>query len=103
MLVIGFSGGHDLINENRHLINPLYWHDAAAVLVEDGKVVFAVEEERLNRIKHTNKLPVRAIRACLARRGASPNDVDLFAYYETCTEPWLKRCVLESPREPAVV
>jgi carbamoyltransferase len=103
MLVIGFSGGHDRINENRYSISPHYWHDAAAVLVEDGNVVFAIEEERLNRIKHTNKLPVRAVRACLASRGARLSDVDLFAYYETYTESWLKRCVLESSREAPIV
>jgi carbamoyltransferase len=103
MLVIGFSGGRDLINENRHSIGPQYWHDAAAVLVEDGEVVFAIEEERLNRIKHTNKLPVRAIRACLASRCARLSDVDLFAYYETHTELWLKQYVLENSREAPTV
>ncbi|HYL98668.1 MAG TPA: carbamoyltransferase C-terminal domain-containing protein [Blastocatellia bacterium] len=103
MLVIGFSGGRDMINENRYSINPLYWHDAAAVLVEDGKVVFAIEEERLNRIKHTNKLPVRAIRACLESRGAQLRDVDLFAYYEMYTEWWLKRSVLDSPQQPPII
>src|SRR5258708_9680580 len=99
MLVMGISGGADLINESRYFWNPHYWHDAEAVLVEDGKVVFAIEEERLNRIKHTNKLPVRAIRACLASRGAQLKDIDLFAYYEMNTESWLKRVLLDDPRE----
>jgi carbamoyltransferase len=52
------------------------FHDAAAVLVEDGRVIAAVEEERLNRIKHTSKAPVSAVRFCLDSRGASLGDLD---------------------------
>ena len=54
-------------------------HDGAAVILRDGRVVAAVEEERLNRIKHSNFFPVRAIRFCLAEAGATLEDVDLIA------------------------
>jgi carbamoyltransferase len=43
--------------------------DAAAVLIRDGVVVAAVEEERLNRVKHWAGFPARAIRAVLAEGG----------------------------------
>ena len=39
-------------------------HDATAVLVEEGRIVFAVEEERLNRLKHFMGLPDQALKAC---------------------------------------
>lgn len=56
-------------------------HDSAAVLIDDGKIVAAIEEERLNRIKHTNKAPVSAIRFCLNQSGARLDDIDRFAVY----------------------
>ena len=58
-----------------------FHHDASACLLEDGKVVLAVEEERLNRVKHTNLFPARAIRACLDARGATLGDLDAVAYF----------------------
>jgi carbamoyltransferase len=53
-------------------------HDASAALLVDGEIVSAIEEERLNRIKHTNKFPSYAIQAVLCDRGLSLEDVDLF-------------------------
>lgn len=50
--------------------------DAAAALVEDGRIVAAAEEERFVRVKHVAALPVHAIRYCLKERGVSLNDVD---------------------------
>jgi len=79
---LGLSGlpGYDLhafrhIRENARLHPdvPLpigdIGHDAAAVLVRDGQAVFAVEEERLSRFKHTMGLPGRAARACAEAAG----------------------------------
>ncbi|RLB10807.1 MAG: hypothetical protein DRG39_05485, partial [Deltaproteobacteria bacterium] len=51
-------------------------HDAAAVLVCDGKVIAAAEEERFNRKKHTTGFPANAIRYCLKEAGISIKDVD---------------------------
>lgn len=50
--------------------------DAAAALVEDGRIVAAAEEERFVRIKHASGLPVHAIRYCLASRGLRVSDLD---------------------------
>lgn len=41
------------------------FHDAAAALLNDGCIVAAIEEERLNRVKHTNFFPRRAVQFCL--------------------------------------
>jgi carbamoyltransferase len=55
------------------------WHDTAAVLLRDGEVVAALEEERLSRDKHTHAGPGRAVAACLALDGARLSDVDAVA------------------------
>jgi len=62
-------------------------HDAAAVLVVDGEIVAAVEEERLTRVKHANWFPVGAARACAEQAGLSLGDIDRFAF------PWQEATV----------
>ena len=54
-----------------------YFHDAAAVRVEDGALVLAAEEERFTRKKHDASFPRRAIDFCL-----EPGPVDYVAFYE---------------------
>ncbi len=54
--------------------------DAAAVLLVDGKVVAAVEEERLSRVRHAGGFPSGAIRACLEIGGISIGDVEHVAF-----------------------
>ncbi|HEX5478986.1 MAG TPA: carbamoyltransferase C-terminal domain-containing protein [Dehalococcoidia bacterium] len=64
------------------------FHDSSACLVEDGRVVAAVEEERLSRIKHGKRptpfsayeLPFLSIDACLRQAGAWLRDIDHIAY-----------------------
>jgi carbamoyltransferase len=53
-----------------------YHGDVSAVLVCDGELVAAVEEERYRRIKHIAGFPTMAIRACLEMAGVSPRDVN---------------------------
>ena len=56
-----------------------YHGDVSAVLVRDGKLVAAVEEERFRRIKHITGFPAGAIDACLRMGGLRATDIDLFA------------------------
>ena len=56
-----------------------YHGDVAAALVDDGRLVAAVEEERFRRVKHWAGFPDEAIKACLAAAGARASDVDAFA------------------------
>ncbi len=58
------------------------FHDAAAALVVDGRVVAAVEEERLSRRKHDASFPRRAMDTCLAIAGLEPGDLDVVAFHE---------------------
>jgi decarbamoylnovobiocin carbamoyltransferase/7-O-carbamoyltransferase len=81
MLTLGLSGNFSA--ENEDLVPNMHWgyfHDAAACLVQDGVLIAAMEEERLNRIKKTTKFPVNAIRACLDAAGCSAADIDAVGY-----------------------
>lgn len=55
-------------------------HDTAAALIVDGIPVAFVEEERLNREKHTKSFPDLAIRWCLDQAGIEMEDIDLVAF-----------------------
>src|ERR1700681_4548073 len=54
----------------------MFHADASAAIVQDGEVVFAVAEERLNRVKHYAGFPALAVRACLDAVGAKITDID---------------------------
>lgn len=66
-------------HESMHVLGVNLSHDASAALVSDGELVAAVEEERLNRMKHWDSIPVNAIRWCLEAGGLAMNDVDCVA------------------------
>jgi carbamoyltransferase len=53
--------------------------DAAAALVRDGRVVAALEEERINRIKHSAGFPLEAVRYCLRQGGVDLREIDAVA------------------------
>jgi len=80
MIVLGLSGGFDLLQTDILALNRFAHHDSACALVMNGTVMAAIEEERLNRLKHTNKFPSKAIRACLEQSGLALADVDTVAY-----------------------
>jgi carbamoyltransferase len=60
-------------------------HDSAACLVQNGKVVVNIEEERLNREKHTSCFPDKSIKYILQSTGLKPNNIDLIAFN---WQPW---------------
>src|SRR5690242_17166027 len=57
----------------------MFHADASAAIVQDGKVLFAIAEERLNRVKHYAGFPTLAIQACLDAAGAKITDIDHIA------------------------
>lgn len=93
MYILGINGTPNPVNENRYDLEEGYYHDAAAALLYDGNIVAAFEEERLNRIKHTNKWPVMAINACLNKHGISIDQIDYFTFNltETTLLPFLEK------------
>ena len=64
-----------------------FYHDSAAALVEDGRVVAAAQEERFTRRKFDSRYPVNAIAYCLAEAGVRLADIDHVAFYD---KPFLK-------------
>jgi carbamoyltransferase len=64
-----------------------YYHDAAAAMVIDGRVVAAAQEERFTRKKHDPAFPINAIRACLDLAGVRASELDHVAFYD---KPFLK-------------
>ncbi|HLX68882.1 MAG TPA: carbamoyltransferase N-terminal domain-containing protein, partial [Verrucomicrobiae bacterium] len=67
-------------------ISALY-HDSAAALIVDGRIVAAAQEERFTRKKHDPDFPANAIDYCLNAGGVRPEDIDYVAFYE---KPFLK-------------
>ncbi len=64
-----------------------HYHDSAACLVQDGKLVAASQEERFNRVKASPDFPVLALNDCLQQGGITIDDVQAVAFYE---KPFLK-------------
>lgn len=59
-----------------------FYHDAAAALLSNGRIVAAAQEERFTRIKHDDNFPKNAIRYCLEMGGLTVNDVDYIVFYD---------------------
>lgn len=72
MIIVGISG---------------YYHDSAAVLLRDGEIVAAAQEERFTRKKHDASFPKKALDYCLNEAGISLIDVDFITFYD---KPFLK-------------
>ncbi len=64
-----------------------YYHDSAAALVEDGRIVAAAQEERFTRKKHDSEFPGNAVAYCLKHAGVGLDQVDFVAFYD---KPFLK-------------
>ena len=64
-----------------------YYHDSAACLVVDGKIIAAAQEERFTRKKHDENFPVNAINYCLTEAGLSAQQIDYVVFYD---KPFLK-------------
>jgi len=59
-----------------------YYHDSAAAVLKDGKVVAAVEEERFTREKNDDSFPKNAIDYCLKEAGISAKDLTCVSFYD---------------------
>src|SRR6185436_8883529 len=67
----------------RHLLGISgFYHDSAAVLLRDGLIVAAAQEERFSRIKNDASFPARAIAYCLQEAGIIASELDAVVFYE---------------------
>lgn len=64
-----------------------FYHDSAAAIVVDGKLIAAAQEERFTRIKHTEVFPKKAIQFCLEEAGFTIDELDAVVFYD---KPLLK-------------
>ena len=64
-----------------------FYHDSAATLISENKIIGAVQEERFTRKKHDNRFPINSIKWLLRDNNLSMNDIDSVVFYE---DPWLK-------------
>ena len=64
-----------------------FYHDSAAALIIDGKIIAAAQEERFSRKKHDSSYPFNAVEFILKRANLSLNKVDYIVFYE---KPFLK-------------
>lgn len=64
-----------------------FYHDSAAAVLVDGKIIAAAQEERFTRIKHDAAFPLNAVKFCMRQSGLSIDDIDAIAFYD---KPLLK-------------
>lgn len=64
-----------------------FYHDSAACLVQDGKIIAAAQEERFSRKKHDASFPKLSVNFCLKQAGIKASDIDYVAFYE---KPFVK-------------
>ena len=60
-----------------------FYHDSAAAIIENGKVIAAAEEERFTGIKHDHSFPINSIKWCLSKAGKSIYNINEVHWYET--------------------
>jgi carbamoyltransferase len=83
VLGLGIAGGFDQVHEALFNLEDDLLHDAAAVLIRDGVVLAGVEQERLDRIKHSNKVWSKAVTFCLESANVGLRDLDYIALYSS--------------------
>src|SRR6476660_7197138 len=59
-----------------------FYHDSAAVLVRDGEIVAAAQEERFSRKRHDPRFPARAINYCLGEAFIEPSELSAVVFYD---------------------
>ena len=79
-----------------------YHADVSAVLLRDGELVAAVEEERFRRVKHWAGFPREAIRACLEMAGVTPEEVYHFAVSRNPRANFLRKAIFTLRNRPGL-
>jgi carbamoyltransferase len=64
-----------------------YYHDSAAALIKNNKILAAAQEERFTRIKHDYKFPTNAVKYCLCEAGISIQEIEYVSFYD---KPFIK-------------
>ena len=59
-----------------------FYHESAAVLIKDGKIIAAVQEERFSRKKHDSSYPFNSVEYVLKEAGLKLSEIDYVSFYE---------------------
>lgn len=59
-----------------------YYHDSAATLLRDGKIIAAAQEERFSRLKNDSRFPANAVSFCLRQAGIRESELDAVVFYD---------------------
>jgi len=59
-----------------------FYHDSAAALVQDGKILAAAQEERFTRKKHDFEFPKNAVEYCLKKAKLNIDEIDQLVFYD---------------------
>ncbi len=80
-----------------------FYHNSAAALIRDGKIVAAAEEERFTRVKNDRRFPHNAINYCLEEAGISQKQLTAVVYYDNSALTFERLChsIMAVDREPA--
>jgi carbamoyltransferase len=78
-----------------------YHGDVSGVILRDGQLVAAVEEERFRRVKHWAGFPRESIRACLDMAGVMPKEVDYFAISRDPRANLLRKALFTLRKRPS--
>ncbi len=64
-----------------------FYHDSAACLIQDGKIIAAAQEERFTRKKHDENFPKNAVEYCLKEGNLTIDEIDYVGFYD---KPFVK-------------
>ena len=78
-----------------------FYHDAAAAIMKDGKIIAAAQEERFSRKKHDPRFPINAINYCVEEAFIEFDEIDLISFYDNSFLKFnriVKNLIDEGPR-----
>ena len=78
-----------------------FYHDSAAAIVRDGRILAAAQEERFSRKKHDPRFPARAIDYCLGEAFIDPSELDAVVFYDNPLQTFdrvTKNALMTAPR-----
>ncbi len=76
------------MNQSMYILGlSAFYHDSAACLLKDGKIIAAAQEERFTRIKHDKSFPINSIKYCIDEAKIDPSTIDSIVFYE---KPFVK-------------
>ena len=72
-----------LAYKNKYILGiSCFYHDSAAAIISNGKIIAAVHEERFSRLKHDSSFPFESVNYCLEEARIDINDLECIVFYD---------------------